>query len=124
PAHKPVSAKRSADSTELNSVKHARVTPGEGLLAIGKAVKGFGEVFEASMNRLAPKLDASPLRRHTAMELVDEKESWLSTTRQEELGDLLGDNTRKADMYIHWATRETPKRKSWVARTLNLDSTE
>ncbi|THU80090.1 hypothetical protein K435DRAFT_598013, partial [Dendrothele bispora CBS 962.96] len=121
PARKPLSSKCSGDSFESNSAKRARPpTTGEGLLSIGSAVAEFSGVFQATVGRLAPQLQASPLRRRAAMDLADEKEKWLSDERQEELGDLLSRNTPQADAYMTWASRGMPKRRRWVKRTLDL----
>ncbi|THU75904.1 hypothetical protein K435DRAFT_706155, partial [Dendrothele bispora CBS 962.96] len=124
PARKPLSSKRSGDNLELNSVKRSRLTTGEGLQSISNAVTEFSGVFCATVSRLAPQIEASPLRRRAAMDLADKKEDWLSEVRQEELGDLLSEDTRKADAYMTWASRGTPKRKSWVVRTLKLSEFE
>ncbi|KAK1217150.1 hypothetical protein PQX77_020204 [Marasmius sp. AFHP31] len=124
PTPKPVSAKRSFDGQQLGSVKRAKVTPGEGLTAISNAIGEFSGVFQSSMERMAPRMDPSPLRRRKAMETADEKDSsWLSMDRQLELGSLL-ETTVKADTYMHWVTRGTPKRKRWVASALRLGDGE
>ncbi|KAK7027515.1 hypothetical protein VNI00_015148 [Paramarasmius palmivorus] len=124
PAPKPVSKKCSSDGLESNSVKRMRVTPGEGLQMIGNAVGEFSQFFNTTMTRMLPKMEPSPMRRQKAMELADEKESsWLSTRHQLQLGSLL-ESTVKADSYVHWAGRGTPKRKAWVVNALDLKDWE
>ncbi|KAK1226662.1 hypothetical protein PQX77_010354, partial [Marasmius sp. AFHP31] len=124
PTPKPVSAKRSFDGQQLGSVKRAKVTPGEGLTAISNAIGEFSGVFQSSMERMAPRMDPSPLRRRKAMETADEKDSsWLSMDRQLELGSLL-ETTVKSDTYMRWVTRGTPKWKRWVASALRLGDGE
>ncbi|THU80409.1 hypothetical protein K435DRAFT_695761, partial [Dendrothele bispora CBS 962.96] len=87
---------------------------------ISNAVTEFSGVFHATISPLAPQLEASPLRQRAAMDLADKKKDWLSKVCQEELGDLLSEDTHKADAYITWASCGTPKCKSWVVRTLKL----
>ncbi|ESK85584.1 hypothetical protein Moror_10034 [Moniliophthora roreri MCA 2997] len=112
PACKPLSQKCFSDGPVFNSVKRVKITPADGLQAIGNAMSEFSQVFGTSMGHLAPQLEPSPVWRSKAMGIAAEKEeSWLSICNQMKLGQHL-ESTVKADAYLVWAEHESPKRKA------------
>jgi hypothetical protein len=52
------------------------------------------------------------------MEILQEKETWLSVDEQLTLGEIL-EKKEKADAYLGWA-KNSPLRRGWVRRQLGI----
>ncbi|EJD33246.1 hypothetical protein AURDEDRAFT_74698, partial [Auricularia subglabra TFB-10046 SS5] len=121
----PVSLKRPASTTATPaSSKRARNGAVEAAEIMRDSVRDFGKVLADSSNVLAaairPQVDASPLRRKRALDVLNEKDlDWLSVSQGMQLGEMF-EHTTKADMYLEWNSRGSPRRKAWVAHTLGL----
>lgn len=124
-ARTPIALKRRASSTATPaSSKRARNGAVEAAEIMRESVRDFGKVLADSSNALAdairPQVAASPVRRKRAMDLLEEKDAgWLSVQQGILLGEMF-ESSIKADMYLEWNARGSPRRRAWVAHTLGL----
>ncbi|KAJ7019458.1 hypothetical protein C8F04DRAFT_894171, partial [Mycena alexandri] len=112
-------ASSAADGT---SKKKICVNAHNALVSVSQSLDTFGERMSNATRNLtdvlrASNTNSSPERRSRALEIVKEKEGWLSRVDRIRLGRLVGKG-QIADEYMSWARSSSPERKTWVCMEL------